>query len=416
MDKTARSRCFVRIYAGLTPEFILSDNAKLPQNYPRNQMIGEETAMLRIPVIHARPGLITSRNIYHTNGNLLLGQDIVLDRRLLSRLGNMGIDSIYVKHPFSEERPPEILHEKTRVEAVRQVGNTFTQLRDTKVLNVAGLNNAVKMIIEDIIDNRDVLIHLTDVRVYDDYTFGHSVNVCLISTMIGLKMGMNGRELQEMAVGAILHDIGKMTLPLPVLNKKTPLTPKEWDLIRGHAATGFEILRHPGSIPLISGHVAFQHHENYDGTGYPRALSGEEIHRYARIAAVADLYDAITSDRPHRLAMLPHEAYEVILGSRGTKLDPEITDVFLQNVSLFPLGSVVALDTGEIGVVVKLIPKLQARPIIKIVYDRSGKNILDQPRLVDLTAELTRFIVKVFKPEEIAAMAANTSLARAGVG
>ncbi|MDR3562258.1 MAG: HD-GYP domain-containing protein [Negativicutes bacterium] len=359
--------------------------------------------MLRLSLEHLRPGLVTARNIYNANGSLLLGRDILLDERLIARLANMDIDSVYVKNPYLSHEAQEILHEKTRVETVKITHNTFQTFRKNGAINVAGLRNAIKMIIEDVVDNKQVLIHLTDIRTHDDYTFSHSINTCLIAAVIGLKMRLTELQLQELALGVILHDIGKMLIAPEVLNKKEPLAADEWQIIKGHSQAGFDVLRQQSAIPLLAAHIAYQHHENFDGSGYPRGLAGEEIHRYARIAAIADLYDAITSDRPYRPALLPHEAYEVVLASRGTKLDPAITDIFLENVALFPVGTVVLLDTGETGVVAQVLPRLQARPLVKLILDKAGKAITEQTRMIDLTQELTRFIVKVFKPEEVAA-------------
>ena len=357
--------------------------------------------MLRLSLEYVRPGFVTARNIYNAKGSLLLGQDVTLDKRLIKRLAEMDIDAVYVKNPYLDYEPQEILHEKTRVETVRLTHQAFQSFRKHGTINVAGLRHAVKMIIDDVTENKQVLIHLTDIRTHDDYTFGHSINACLVAAVIGLKMHLVEQQLHELALGVLLHDIGKMKIPLEILNKKAALTAEEWRVINEHSQAGFDALRQQRSIPLIAAHIAYQHHENYDGTGYPRGLEGKEIHKYARIAGIADLYDAITSDRPYRPAMLPHEAYEVILGSRGTKLDPEITDVFLDNVALFPIGTIVLLDTGETGVVSKLLPRMQARPVIKLILDKSGAEIADE-RFVDLTQELTRFIVKVLKPEEVA--------------
>jgi len=357
--------------------------------------------MLRLSIEYLRPGLVTARNIYNANGSLLLGQNITLDSHLVDRLTNLGIDSIYVKNPYFEVEPQEILHEKTRKETIKLTQSAFEAFRKSKTLNINSLQRAVKMIIEDVVDNKDVLISLTDIRTHDDYTFGHSINTCLIAALIGLKMRLNEQQLRELALGVILHDIGKTLISQEILNKKEPLSSEEWQTIAEHPTTGFDILRKV--IPLPSAHIAYQHHENYDGKGYPRGLSGGNIHRYARIATIADLYDAITADRPYRRAMLPHDAYEVVMGSRGIKLDPVITDIFLENVALFPVGTMVLLDTGEIGVVITVYPKLQARPVIKIILDKEGQK-LGENRFSDLTQELTRFIVKVLKPEEITAL------------
>ncbi len=357
--------------------------------------------MFRLSLRHVRPGLVVARSIYHANGTLLLGHGIELDARLITRLSAIGIDSVYVKNPYFACEPEEILSEKTRVETARLTHKTFETYRKSGTLNLGDLQRATKMLVEDVLDNKPVLIHLTDIRTHDDYTFGHSINTCILSAMIGVKMKLREAELKELALGVILHDIGKMLIPAEVLNKKEPLSPEERRLIEEHPGSGFDILRRHESIPLTSAHVAFQHHENVDGTGYPRGLAAEEIHRYARIAAVADLYDAITSDRPYRPAMLPHEAYEVVVGLRGSKIDPAITDVFLENVALFPVGTMVRLDSGETCVVTSVYPGLQARPKVKVVLDEFGRQIADQDIVIDLTKELTRFIVKVFRPEEI---------------
>ncbi|MBP2649739.1 MAG: hypothetical protein H6Q74_564 [Firmicutes bacterium] len=359
--------------------------------------------MLRLVLQHVKEGMITSRNIYSANGSLLLAKNVVLDRKLIRRLSNMGIDAIYIKNSLCDiEVEDQVLQEKTRVEAVRITLNTFEELRVKKILNVDALQDVIKKMVEDIVNNPTMLIHLTDIRTHDEYTFGHSINVCLIATMIGIKLGFPEREIKELALGALLHDVGKMLIPTELLCKSGKLTDDEWEVIQTHSEQGFEILRKNLYIPLVSAHVAYQHHENFDGLGYPRGIFGDKVHRYAKITAIADIYDALTSERPYRAAMLPHEANEILLGLRGKKLDPEYLDVFLEYAALYPVGTMVLLDNGEIGAVVKVYPKLQSRPVIKIFIDAQGNRILADNKLVDLTQELTTFIVKVYLPEEVA--------------
>lgn len=357
--------------------------------------------MLRLTINQLLPGMTTARNIYSANGTLLLAKDVTLDANLISKLGNLDINSVYIKHPYLEIEPQEILHEKTRVEIIQKTRKLMVSFRETGTVNLAEIHDTVKQIIEDAINNRHLLIHLTDIRTRDDYTFGHSINVCLLSVMIGIKICLKEHQLFELALGAILHDLGKTMIPLDILNKPAGFTPEEWKIMQDHASQGFEILRKQGVIPLPASHVAFQHHENYDGSGYPRGLSGESIHQYARVVAVADFFDAVSSDRPYRKAFLPHEAYELVLASRGSKLDSFIVDAFLENVALYPVGTSVVLDTGEIGVVINVYPKLQMRPILKIVVDKCGNPWSGTEKVVDLSQELTRFIVKVLLPEEV---------------
>jgi HD-GYP domain-containing protein (c-di-GMP phosphodiesterase class II) len=357
--------------------------------------------MLRIALEYIEPGMVISRNIYNANGSLLLGKDIVLDQNFIRRLASMNIDAVYVKNPFCDIAPAEeILHETTRIKAVKFTKTAFETFQKTQSLNIVGIVQVLQKMLEDILCQRNVVIHLTDIRTRDDYTFGHSINVCLIAAMIGVKMRLTEQQLTELALGALLHDVGMMLISPELMNKKQRLTAEDYAVVKEHAALGFDVLRKQSGVSLVSAHVAFQHHENYDGSGYPRGNSGDDIHRYARIVAVADIYDALTSERAYRQAMLPHEAYEVVLGSRGNKLDPQIVDIFLQNVALFPVGTMVLLDTDEIGVVTHVMPQLQTRPMVKIIRNVRGQQLTDG-RLVDLTQELTRFIVKVYKPEEI---------------
>ncbi|MBP2654083.1 MAG: hypothetical protein H6Q73_1652 [Firmicutes bacterium] len=357
--------------------------------------------MLRLATNYLKPGMIIARNIYNANGTKLLAADTALDRRLILKIKKLGIDSVYIRHPFLDIEPQEILHEKTRVEAIREIQKTFELFRLKKVVDLSTISEVVVKIIEDSMDNRNFLIHLSDIRIHDDYTFGHSINVCLLSVMLGIKLNFREGQLFELAMGAILHDLGKMMIPQEILNKPGSLTPEEWTEMRQHTDKGFDILRRDYSMPLVSAHVAYQHHESYDGAGYARGLRGEEIHLFARIVAIADLYDAITADRPYREAMLPHEAYEIMLGSRGTKLDPEFTDVFLESVAIYPVGSTVLLDTGEIAIVVNTFPKLQSRPTVRVVIDERGKVMEGEGKIIDLAVNLTRFITKVFKAEEV---------------
>jgi HD-GYP domain-containing protein (c-di-GMP phosphodiesterase class II) len=357
--------------------------------------------MFRLTINQLQPGMVTARNIFSANGKLLLAQNITLDESMVSRLEAMGIDFIFVNHPYLEIEPPEIIKEKTRMETIKLTHRAFENFEKNQTLTLYGIRQVMRKVIEDVVENRHALIHLTDIRAYDEYTFGHSINVCLLSVMIGAKFPLTEQELFELAMGAILHDLGMMQIPSNILSKSEPLLPDERKLIQEHTEKGFDILRRVGPIPLVSAHVAYQHHENFNGSGYPRGLLGDDIHLYSRIVAVADLYDAITSDRPYRKAFPPHEAYEIMLASKGTKLDSRLVDAFLEKVALYPMGATVLLDTGEIGVVVEVFPKLQARPRVKIIVDGAGCPWRGQEKVVDLTKDLIRSVVKVLGPEEI---------------
>ena len=211
-------------------------------------------------------------------------------------------------------------------------------------------------------------------------------------------MRLNRLRLRELAVGALMHDLGKIIIPAEVLNKPGPLTAAEFEQVKQHSYQGFEILRQQGEIGLLSAHVALQHHERIDGTGYPRGLAGTDIHEYGRIVAVADVYDALVSDRAYRPRYLPHQAAEILVEESHTTLDDQVVRCFLRKVAFYPVGTVVRLSTGVIGVVVDVNQPMTVRPVVRILYDAEG-NSLSELYEVDLTKDSHISIIEVVSDE-----------------
>lgn len=370
--------------------------------------------MQKVAAIHLQPGMAVARNIYSTDGVLLLSADTVLGPAHIERLQQFDLTSIYIKNPFTDrvtandlfDTIPEVVREETRVQAVQVVHSAFQNFVINRELDTQPFKETAEFLIKEIIENRGAMIHLTDLRARDGYTFGHSVNVCVLSTLTGMKLGYDMFKLRELALGALLHDTGKMLVPKDILLKPGPLTAEERQVMEQHPDFGFDILRRQEEIPLVSAHIAFQHHEKFDGSGYNRNLGGADIHEYARIVAIADVYDAITSDRPYKEANLPYEAYEIMMSLANTHFDPFILRLFLNQIAIYPLESIVQLNTGEIAIVVKVLPGLQTRPTLRIIFDENGYH-LTNGREIDLTKELTLFINKIFTPDEVLHLSAK---------
>ena len=371
--------------------------------------------MQKIAIPDLQPNMVVARNIYSTEGVLLLSADTVLNAMQIDRLQQFGLPSIYIKNPFTDiitsgdliDTIPEVVREETRVQAVQLVNTAFKNLTATQNLDTQQFKAISDLILDDVIKNRGAMIHLTDIRARDSYTFGHSVNVCVLATLIGVQLGYDMINLKELALGALLHDAGKMLIPQEIIIKPGPLTNAERKLMERHSDLGFNILRKHSDIPLISAHIAFQHHEKFDGTGYTRGLGGTDIHEYARIVAIADVYDALTSDRPYKEGILPHEAYEIMMSLANTHFDPIILQTFLNHIALYPLGSIVQLNTGDIAVVTRVSPGLQTRPTLKFLLDASGRRLKNGPE-IDLTKHLTIFITKVFTLTEVLQLGTNS--------
>ncbi|MCX7780313.1 MAG: HD domain-containing protein [Negativicutes bacterium] len=350
------------------------------------------------------PGMVVARDVVGADGRVLIRRGVVLTERYIHRLGQMGIGSIFIRSPLDAELScPEIIQEETKNRALKTVKQTFAKIQERSAVNAAEFAPIVQDILAELLHNRHTMLHMTDIRTYDDYTFGHSINVSIYAAFVGLAMGLKEHQLKELTLGAILHDIGKMAVPPEILNKPAKLAPDEMEIVKRHSAAGFELLRKNGEIPLLAAHVALQHQERFDGSGYPRGLKGGNIHPYGRIAAVADVYDALTSDRPYRRGMLPHEAYEYMLSVAGKDFDDQVLAMFFKRIALYPVGTMVRLNTGATGIVTGLTPELSLRPKVRLLLHPDGSVAQDKTE-VDLTKLLTVFIAKVCTEEEVMAV------------
>jgi HD-GYP domain-containing protein (c-di-GMP phosphodiesterase class II) len=356
--------------------------------------------MLSLSTGQSAPAMTLARSQYDENGNPLPDISSVPATYHLSR-PVPETEFISCRAPYTAIEPGELIDQRTRAEALQFIHRAAGRFLRDRHIEIGGLKAVIVKTVEDAVDNRHVLSHLSCLRIHHFYTFSHSLNVCLLSVLIGAKLRLPPGQLAELAVGALLHDLGKTRIPQDILDKPGPLSDAEWQAIHRHGQEAFHTLRRQWALPISAAHIACQHHENYDGTGYPGGLAGDRIHLFARIVAVADNFDAVTADRPYRAAYQPHQAYEVLLWSRGSKLDPYIVDTFLDTVAVLPEGSAVALDSGEIGIVVSAPPRLAARPTVKILGNGDGTPCTDAGRIVDLAGELRRFIVRVFRPGEI---------------
>lgn len=326
-----------------------------------------------------KEGSKLGKAIHAADGRVLLGEGVILSKHFLEKLKNLGINSLYIIDERLENLEVQlelndIISDVTRVEAVQVTKNTLEQAAKGKNIQPAQVLSVVNNIIDDLLAQDTILVNLTDIRTFDDYTFGHSVNVAVLSLIMGIALGYDQIKLRNLGVGALLHDLGKTKIPLSILNKQEKLTEQEVELIRKHPEYGFELIRNNRELSILIAHVAYQHHEKYDGTGYPRGLKEKNIHKFARIVAIADVYDALTSDKTYRPRYLPHEAHEYLMGACYSHFDSDLVKIFLQYVAPYPLGTIVFLNTGEKAVVVEQHPDFLLRPIV-MVFEKNGQEL-----------------------------------------
>lgn len=334
--------------------------------------------MYKLSIENLIPGMKVGQNIYSSDGLLLLAAGALLSEKTIQQLKFLHITGIYIISDlpsFTITYPNEIISAKTRNDSIKHVRASFNKYTLTNSLDVACIQTIVERIIENMMSNRTILAQTSEIRRHDDYTFAHSVNVCVLSTMLALLSNYGQKKRRELAVGALLHDIGKMQIPLSILNKDGNLTAEEMEIMKEHTTIGFNLLRKSQNFSILSKHVAFQHHEKYDGTGYPRQLAGENIHEYARIVAIADVYDALTSDRPYKKACTPDIAYKIMTQGSPGHFDPDLLSLFFQHVAIYPVGSIVKLKQGSIGIVIEVNQNSIRRPIVRLIANKNLEKI-----------------------------------------
>lgn len=349
--------------------------------------------MRRVNIESIQFGVKLARTIFNSDGGVLLTKGVELKEPYIEKLRYYGISEVYLEDEISAGiHVKDVIHEQTRSEAVVLVKKTMNNYHFSDVLAVENVKLMVNKIIDELLGNDDILNNLSEIKSVDDYTFEHSVNVCILSLITGIGLGFDIERLRELGTGAMLHDIGKLCIPQEILKKPSQLTVEEFEEIKKHTVFGYEILKKSEKVSLVSAYIAFGHHERYDGSGYPLQLKNENIQLCARIAAVADVYDALTSDRVYRKRLRPNEVYEYITSLGANHFDPRVIESFVKYVTIYPVGTGVLLNTRERALIVKHNKSLPTRPVVRIIYDDQMKKqtIL---REIDLSEQTNIFIV-----------------------
>lgn len=332
-----------------------------------------------------RIGQTAERDFFDAQGKLLLVKGKVISERVWQLLCARQVYGINVRLEDAEVKHfPAATYKK----ALDFIKTLFNHVITTRRLKDAAI--VVETLVTELDNNPGQYIDLNRFRSFDNNTYVHSVNVCLLATIIGKEIGYSRKELRELALGALLHDYGKQSIPLKILNKESRLTDDEFTVIKEHPTIGVRLLKPLRVANTILAAIG-QHHERWNGTGYPEGLLREGIHPNARVIAVADVYDALTADRPYHSGLPPYHALEIMFAESGAGFAPEIITVFNRCMVIYPENSVVRLNTGEVGQVIALHKNHPTRPIICIRIDQDG-NFIDGGRVIDLLEDLTCFV------------------------
>lgn len=355
--------------------------------------------MQRTLISELKPGVILAKDIYNHNGVMLIPKGTTSSGDLIKYLQNAGVNDIYTDDEEQETYEAindlqknlcidDIICNNTKVQAQKQIKKTMLRFNSMGKIQIGKINALVESIIEQLLSKRDIVLSLSRLRSIDNYTYEHSLNVCVLSIILGIDLKVEKQLLSILGTGAIMHDVGKVVVPEDILKKPSRLTPAEFAEIKKHTEYGYEILKNSDISEEAAG-IALYHHEKYDGSGYNRNFSGERIPLFSRIVAVADAYDAMSNDRVYKKRMQPDQVYREIVRLTGKHFDTSVIEMFLKHLSIYPVGTGVILNTNHKGVVIAQNKYLPESPVIRIFKrDRNSSRVVG----VDIDLSQTKYL------------------------
>lgn len=293
------------------------------------------------------PGMELGQPVLNQKGTVLLAEGTILNKAQLDHLARLGVEAVSIKEAQDPEINEITLDPKNLErlnQAVEQIKSSFHTIEKYGKVPMQIFENIASNHISPIVNSHSAANYLNIDRPKSDYLYNHSINVGLLSGLIGKWLGSSEAEISELILTGLLHDIGKTQIPQEIINKSGKLTPKEMELVKLHATYSYRLLNDLPNIPPTVKFGILQHHERLDGSGYPGRFRGDKIHRFARIVAIADIYCAMTADREHSAKANPFAAAEELAKDMYTKLDTEICTTFLTNFCIFIIGNKLQLD------------------------------------------------------------------------
>lgn len=338
--------------------------------------------MRYVAIGKVEPGMMIAQALYDTFGRTLVGIGCELTENLIAKIEEYGFDGLYIEDELSEG----IYVEDVISPELRRKG-----LKCVKECDIDGCKKVGEEIVKEMLERGVFTLDLIDLRAYDEYTFAHSVNVAVISSIIGIGYNMEEEKLKNLVISALLHDLGKVQIPPGILNKPGRLTQEEFQVMKTHAELSYQFIKERWDLSSYVKEAVLHHHENVDGTGYPHGIDGSEQTIYTKILHVADVYDALISKRPYKNPYSPAEAAEYLMGGCSIMFDKNVVEKLLAYVPLFPKGTEVTISDGRSGIVYENSGKHNLRPIIK----------LEDGTLLDMSEKESYNLVLKYSGEEV---------------
>lgn len=370
--------------------------------------------MGKIRIEDLKPGMVFEKTVYIDSGTIFVPPMVPVKKEDIDRLRKWGIEELETEgepakgtESISTLRGEELKVEEARKEkeahpvdfrtlfnrGVKLLEELFDHVKSGTVFDRKLIQDFVDEIISTVKQDKESGIQEVSKDHGGKYLYNLGVGVAILSAITGLTLGYGDDRLFELVSGALIHDVGMVRVPIYVTEKKGKLTPDEYNRIKTHTIYGYRIAMRELGFNSRVANIPLQHHEAFDGSGYPRGLKGDAILQEAKIVNICDVYMAMIKKRSYREEHLSYQAMKVILGGSSRKYDPVIVKAFLTNMAIYPVGSLVQLNNNVIGRVKKANPNLPLRPMIQVLVDEFG-NFIKEKKVVDLEKERNLYVVK----------------------
>ncbi len=380
--------------------------------------------MRKISVDELKPGMIYDRPIFVDSANMLVNANSPIKESDIKKLNAWGVSAVETtgvlvkrtdvpvetsESPIESEKKivdeyNELVRKRRRLIEIHgfarnAVNGAYNAIRKDQMFETKEVEEAVDQIISIMKENSSVFLFLYGLDEGKDYTLTHSVNVTFYALLIGMALKYDLAKLRELGTGTLLIDAGMVKVPIYILHKQSNLTDQEFNQIKTHPLLGYKALRDLGQVKERAALISLQHHEQFDGKGYPRGLRGGAIDEYARIASIADSYEAQITTRSYKKKIYFYHAMRNLLAGGVNKFDPVLLRLFLSRMSVYPIGSIVELNNNAMGIVIGSIPEKPLRPIVKLIFDINRKKI-EGTSIINLLEDTSLYIVKAMDESE----------------
>jgi HD-GYP domain-containing protein (c-di-GMP phosphodiesterase class II) len=350
-----------------------------------------------------KPGMVLAGDLFSKEGIFIWPAKKPITQSVIDELKKKGIRELYytknINKDLSQNMPP-MFSEEIKEEAKEAIDNILEQVKKDEKVNVEEVRNVIERLFKEMISKLGkAAINLSIVKNYDEYTYTHLINVTILSMFFSKFLGASDFVIKEVGMGAILHDIGKVKIPTSILYKPGELTEEELKIIKKHPIIGYFAIKDEPTVSTYAKKIVLFHHERFDGNGYPLGLKFDRIGRYPQIVSLADVFDALTSERPYKPGMSIPQTLNFIMKKSGIYFEPLLAQKFIMEMSKlyglpspYAIGSFVLLNTGEKAVIAQKDSEYTLRPTVLVIENALGKP--DTKRKINLYLDSSRYIVR----------------------